>query len=159
MLDPPSVWAVEEYYKMKFEEFKNIKLLIAGEKFIQNDIAIIGDCGFSAYNSIFNCGHGVYRNTIRSLQQEKELSDRWLKFFLQETKNENKLIIVTHTPPADWGSSYSDIDQNERFYIFGHVHDIDNRNTDLKIIKQDNYHGDAANGYHKDNFEFKILEI
>jgi len=158
-LPSKNVQDIETWFKTKFSKFENIKLLIAGDKYVQDGIAIIGDCGFAAYNYKFNYRNGIYRGTIHTAQEEKDLSDRWRKFYEQEAFSGDKTLIITHHPPTDWGYNYED-EGNERVYIFAHVHDIDTRTcTGVEIIKQGNYYGDAANGYHKHDAKLKVLEI
>jgi predicted phosphohydrolase len=156
------VEAMEEWFKEKFAKYKNIKLLIAGDKHKHGGIKIIGDCGFSGNNFKFNYRQGIYRGTINNAIQEKELTDRWRKFYEREAFKGEKTLIITHHPPTDWGHGYDDFDEGSenRYYIFGHVHDLDERTSaDVEIVKKDNYCGDAGNGYRKLNIDFKVVEI
>lgn len=155
---PYQIETIEEQCKAEFAKFKKMKLLIAGDKYIQDCITVIGDCGFAAYNHKFNCRSGIYRNTLRDWHKEIELTKRWVEFFESVAFNGGKTLIITHNSPTDWGCDYEQKDDN-RYYIFGHVHDIDARTcTGVEIIKKDNYYGDAANGYDKSEIEFKVLE-
>jgi len=154
-----NVGDIETWFRDKFSQFKNIKLLIAGDKYYYEDLKIIGDCGFSAYNNRFNFRQGIYRATINNAIQEKELTDRWRNFYKRETFTDEKTLIITHHPPTDWGQTYEP-DYDERFYIFGHVHDIDERvSSGVEITKTGNYYGDAANGYSKSGIEFKVVVL
>ena len=156
---PHGIELVEERCKAEFAKFKNIKLLVAGDRYTQNGLTIIGDCGFAAYNHKFNCRSGIYRNALRDWHKEIELTQRWFKFFESAAFNGDNILIITHNPPTDWGCDYEPKDEN-RYYIFGHVHDIDTRTcSGVEIVKKDNYYGDAANGYRKSDIEFKVLEI
>ena len=158
-LPPKNVWDIEEWFKESFRKFKNIKLLVSGDKYIHDGLMIIGDCGFAAYNYKFNFRNGIYRGVIHCAQQEKDLSDRWREFYKKEAFSGDKTLIITHHPPTDWGCDYND-ESSERFYIFGHVHDIEARTcAGVEIIKRGNYFGDAANGYRRSCVEFKVLEI
>lgn len=61
-----------------------------------------------------------------------------------------------------WGFGYDDFDDGSenRYYIFGHVHDIDTRTcSGVEIVKKDNFYGDAANGYRKSVIEFKVAML
>jgi predicted phosphodiesterase len=154
-----SVEEIEAWLKKKFAKFNNVKLLVAGDKFTHGDITIIGDCGFSAYNTRFNWRNGIYRGTINSESEERYLTNRWRNFYEQEAFNGGKTLIIAHHPLTDWGYGYDDGDKN-RHYIFGHVHDLDARTaTSVEIIKKGNYHGDAASGYYAKDITFKTLEI
>ena len=156
---PYEIESIEEQCKTEFAKFKNIKLLVAGDKHTQNGLTIIGDCGFAAFNNSFNCRNGIYRSTLKDWYKEKALTERWVKFYKSAAFTGDKTLIITHNPPTDWGYNYEPKDDN-RYYIFGHVHDVDARTcTGAEIITKDNYYGDAANGYRKSDIEFKVLEI
>ena len=150
---------IEKWLKDKFSKFKNVKLLVAGDKFRHKDLTIIGDCGFAANNPRFNYRNGIYRGAILTESDERYYTNRWRHFFEQEVSSGGKTLIITHHPPTDWGHNY-ETKHNNRYYIFGHVHDIDARTcAGVEIIKKANFYGDAANGYMKDKFEIKVLEV
>lgn|GEM_PF-5208183 len=157
---------IEKYCKKEFAKFNNVKLLIAGTKFEQDGITIIGDCGFSARNSKFNCRNGIYRDTLRTWYMELELVDRWHDFFEKKIKRTKSLLVITHTPPTDWidNELFQIVNENcilkNQYFIFGHVHDINSRTSaGVKIIRENNFYGDAANGYNAKEITFKTMEI
>jgi predicted MPP superfamily phosphohydrolase len=151
-----SIYDKENYIKAEIASMRWVRLLTPGVSFLENGVMIIGDCGFAAFNWHFNYRHGIYRGAIKSGHVEKELSNRWRTFYdgvIERTGGEN-LLVITHMPHKDWG--LADPNPNA-FYICGHIHDADHDMAEIRVT--DRYRGDAANGYFRMDFEFKILEI
>jgi predicted phosphohydrolase len=164
-LSPNTIAGVEEYFENEINKLKHVKFLKAGKTYKFKDITIIGDCGFCAFNNAFNCKHGIYRGILAWIEKERELTLRWKDFFrqtLESKKPKGKLLIVTHTPPRDWGWNTHTEEQGV-FHIFGHVHDCHNGEAQEYTIEDPDgkfgAYGDAANGYERHDFNFKVLAI
>lgn len=162
-LSPDTIYGVEGFFETR--KYKNIKFLMAGKACTEQSTTIIGDCGFCGYNPKFNCTHGIYRDILRNPEKERELTLRWKNFFkhvLDNKKDGENLLVITHTPPTDWGWNKS-TEVNGVFHIFGHVHDHHHHEVQQYTITAPNGEygafGDAANGYRKIDFEFKTLTI
>lgn len=82
---------------------------------------ILGGIGFSGLNPKYNAEIGLYRSTIKSLEQDKELSERFCKVYnkLQSCAANKQVIVLTHTPIFDWTSEACN---PKWIYINGHTH-------------------------------------
>ncbi len=67
---------------------------------------ILGGIGFSGLNPKYNAEIGLYRSTVSSLKQDKELTERFRRVYnkLKECAANRKVIVFTHTPVHDWTS-------------------------------------------------------
>lgn len=82
---------------------------------------ILGGIGFSGLNPKYNAEMGLYRSTVNSLKQDKELSERFCKVYnkLQSCAGNKQVIVLTHTPIFDWTSEACN---PKWIYINGHTH-------------------------------------
>lgn len=84
-------------------------------------LTILGGTGFSGLNEEWNCTCGLYRDAVRTREQEKELSRRFEAVYSKvlEAIPDSKVIVFTHMPMGDW----SDKGYNPNWiYVNGHTH-------------------------------------
>ena len=84
-------------------------------------LIILGGNGYSGNNPIHNAQSGLYRGTICSLYEEKQLSNRFCNVYQKVKKcaSDMTVIVLTHTPISDW----SDEGYIKNWiYISGHTH-------------------------------------
>lgn len=84
-------------------------------------LIILGGIGFSGLNPYYNAELGLYRSTITSLEQDKELSERFYKIYekLSLCARDRQVIVFTHTPVYDWTNKPCNANW---IYINGHTH-------------------------------------
>lgn len=114
---------------------------------------ILGGLGFSGYNLEFNANNGIYRKTIKRVDEIKESKkfENLYKHLLPILTQKNT-IILTHMPKKDWCKT---AEPAKRFvYVSGHTH----RNNfyddgDFRI------YSDNQIGYYNDNIHLKSFLI
>ena len=92
------------------------------QKFVEDSpLTILGGTGFSGHNEKYNCTCGMYRNAIRSREQEKALSNDFELIYNKVLKAvpNSRILILTHMPINDW----TDKNLNPNWiYVNGHTH-------------------------------------
>ena len=127
---------------------------------------ILGGIGFSGLNAEYNAeyqkghktnpGMGLYRTTIKSLEEDKRRSEAFRFIYEKVLKcaNGKKVIVLTHTPIEDWTS---DSPWQNCVYVNGHTH-INNirRTSDGIAVLSDNQIGYGFDGEKYINPEWKL---
>lgn len=84
-------------------------------------LTILGGTGFSGLNEGWNCNCGLYRDAVRTREQERDLSKRFEAVYSKvlDAVPDSKVIVFTHMPMKDW----SDKGYNPNWiYVNGHTH-------------------------------------
>ncbi len=117
-------------------------------------VIILGGIGFAGKNPKFNAENGIYREMLASHEEEKILSDRFLKVYkkLKEIVGDLKVIIFTHMPFEDW---CEDAYNPNWIYINGHTH----KNIIRKIEDKLTVFSDNQIGYQAKKWQLKRLII
>lgn len=86
--------------------------------------AILGGLGFSGYAGEFNATSGLYRSTIKTLEEDLAETQKFERIYdrLNSLVGDRKIIVLTHTPKENW--SLKKYNKNW-IYVNGHTH----RNT------------------------------
>lgn len=160
-LKSPSVDDIIERYRSMFQELKitflQNSLLVGYSVLTEADILsqsidelrkhslsssliVFGGIGFSAYNPNFNATHGVYRQTITTLQDDIKYTQKSEEVYqkLVDTFLHDSLIVLSHMPLADWNSR---LPIPNWIYINGHTHRNHCEQSDKCTIYADNQMG------------------
>lgn len=127
---------------------------------------ILGGVGYSGLNPKFNAeylkghqtnpGMGLYRTTIKSIEEDKRRSEAFRFIYEKVLKcaNGKKVIVLTHTPIEDWTS---DSPSPNCVYVNGHTH-INNirRTSDGIAVLSDNQIGYGFDGEKYINPKWKL---
>ncbi|WP_430883337.1 DUF4116 domain-containing protein [Fusibacter sp. JL216-2] len=114
---------------------------------------IFGGIGFSGCNSEYNATNGLYRNVIKTLEEDLCQTQQFSVLYnkLIESIPNSKLIVLSHTPKQNW----SELNYNSNwYYVNGHTH----ANVFTKDHEKSIY-SDNQVGYYNENFELKYFEI
>jgi len=116
---------------------------------LDSKLLILGGIGYSGLNSKFNANCGLYRGSIKTLEDDKILSSRFEKIYLKLKRvlNKEELIVFTHMPKYDWSK---DTYKNNWVYVNGHTHRNEYYKDDERIVYADN-----QIGYHNEDFGLK----
>ena len=101
---------------------------------------ILGGIGFSGFNPKYNAELGLYRSTVTTLNQDKELSKRFCRVYdkLKHCAGDKQVIVLTHTPIYDWTN---EVCNPKWIYVNGHTHHNQLIIEDETIILSDNQIG------------------
>lgn len=104
-------------------------------------LIILGGIGYSGLNPIYNATMGLYRNAVKTLEEDQYRVERFNAVYKKVKKcaSDKKVIILTHTPVYDWSSEEC---VPGWIYVNGHTH----QNTititgDGKTVLSDNQIG------------------
>ncbi len=136
------------------------RFLVTGRKYYYNDICIIGDTGWTSFR------RGKRRvalkrflglpdaKKVRDFSTKKiiDMHDEWVTFANGVLKQEEKVLILTHFPMADftekdedcWWSSQTSLIGENSWRIFGHTHE-DKQQQDNNVSSQRGYEN-SSNG-------------
>lgn len=104
-------------------------------------IIVLGGVGFSGLNPYYNAERGLYRGTVTSMKDDKELSERFYKVYkkLNQCAESKQVIVLTHTPVHDWLDEPCNANW---IYVNGHTHQNTlTREINGAIILSDNQIG------------------
>ncbi len=87
----------------------------------KSSLIILGGTGFSGYNPVYNADKGIYRSTIKTIQEDREETEKFRRIHdkLIRCAGHLKVIVLTHNPMSDW--SHEQYNPNW-IYINGHTH-------------------------------------
>ena len=128
-------------YFVRGEELLNASLEDIQDYVKDSPLTILGGTGFSGLNKEYNCTCGMYRDAIRSREQEKELSARFESVYSKvlEAVPDSRILVFTHMPMCDW----TDKSPNPNWiYVSGHTH----RNV-LNVSDEYQVYSDNQIGY------------
>ncbi|MBQ3375181.1 MAG: hypothetical protein IJG49_01980 [Erysipelotrichaceae bacterium] len=136
----------DELLSMTTEEIRQISLLYS-------DI-IFGGIGFSGFNNEYNATNGIYRGTIKTIEEDIEQTEKFLEVYdiLYEALSDTEVICFTHNPFSDW--CLAAINQNW-IYLNGHTHRHQDKNSNNKSIISDNQVGYEGNSFYLKYFTRK----
>ena len=128
-------------YFVRGEELLNASLEDIQDYVKDSPLTILGGTGFSGLNKEYNCTCGMYRNAVRSREQEIELSARFESIYSKvlEAVPDSRILVLTHMPMCDW----TDKSPNPNWiYVSGHTH----RNV-LNVSDEFQVYSDNQIGY------------
>lgn len=117
---------------------------------------ILGGNGFSGCNPKYNADMGLYRNKL-SRAEEIERSERFRKIHdkLMSCLADNRLIVLTHTPPEDWTTGKL---CPRWIYVNGHSHHNRYQFKDNEpCILADNQIGYEPRTWRLKSFEYECM--
>lgn len=107
---------------------------------LKSSLVILGGLGYSGLSPDFNAAQGIYRETIKSLDEDIEQT-KLFELIYKKVNNaigDNRVIILTHTPKENW--SHEKYNSNW-IYVNGHTHRNDYYYNDEKTVYADNQIG------------------
>ena len=119
----------------------------------KSSLMILGGLGFSGLNKEFNATQGIYRQTIKSLDEDIEQSNRFESICKKVKKSigNDKVIVLTHTNKSDWTNE----EYNRNWiYVNGHTHLNDYCCNEEKTVYADN-----QIGYNSSSIGLKCFHI
>jgi len=173
--EPVSLEQIIQRYRDMFNElgirFLHNELLVTGRRIVREEklesidtqelqdlclrspLVILGGLGFSALDQRFNATNGIYRQTITSLDQDIEQTQRFETVYTRvaEAFGQGRVVVLTHTPKADWSAdSYNP----NWIYVSGHTHRNEFWQDDEKTVYSDN-----QIGYHSTSVGLKSFNL
>ncbi len=116
-----------DYYRyfrsevLNADELINLSSDLLKTRCQNSQFLIWGGTGFSGYNSSFNATHGLYQNTLTTLEQDLFETQRCEQVYnkLMHTFPHEKVIVLTHMPKENWSlQPYIP----SWIYVCGHTH-------------------------------------
>lgn len=123
------------------------------EQCLKSRLTIVGGLGFSGENTEFNAEHALYRNTVTSLESDREYTKRFYNIYCkaEEAFNHAKAVVLTHTPYKDWNRREPVANW---IYINGHTH------MNFYCISDElTQYADNQSGYYTKNLSLKHFEL
>lgn len=82
---------------------------------------LLGGIGFSGLDSCYNAEGGLYRSAVTTLEEDRELSQRFRSVYdkLNRCAGDKQVVVLTHTPVHDWTREPCNPNW---IYINGHTH-------------------------------------
>lgn len=107
---------------------------------LKSSIIMLGGLGYSGLNPVFNATQGIYRNTIKTLQEDIEQTKRFETVYskINHALNKDRVIILTHMPKENWSNKTYN---SKWIYVNGHTHRNDYTYNDEKTVYADNQIG------------------
>ena len=142
---------IDETIIIKEQELQSITATQLREKAINYYTIIFGSLGFTGNNKVYNASTGLYRNTIKTIDEDKALSlktETVYKKLVEALPNE-QLIILTHTPLEDWSNLPY---QKNWIYVNGHTHKNKYLSENGITIYADNQIGYKSNQFNVKHF-------
>lgn len=112
---------------------------------------ILCGIGFSGYNDEYNATTGLYRGTIRTIEEDLACSHQFEEVYkkLNRVLRKNTVICFTHTQKENWSK---DPYNPNWIYVNGHTHKNVIFVDDKKQVYSDN-----QLGYQSENYEVKFF--
>ncbi len=122
------------------ERLKSIDTTKLRQICLNSSFVILGGLGYSGLNSHFNATHGIYRDTIKSLDEDIKQTKRFELIYkkVEEAIDRDQAIILTHTPKEDWTNENY---KSNWIYVNGHTHRNAYYCTEEKTVYSDNQIG------------------
>lgn len=106
---------------------------------------VLGGCGFTGRNKVYNASSGLYRQTV-SMEEDMERTTRFENVYRKILRcgEQRHIIILTHTPFEDWSPG----DYNPNWtYVNGHTHqNFSRRDKNGLTVLSDNQIGYKTKG-------------
>ena len=89
--------------------------------FSKSSVIVLGGIGYSGLNPLHNAETGIYKKTVKSMQDDYYRSKRFKVIYDKVNKcaHDRKVIVLTHNPIHDWTN---DPCNPNWIYINGHTH-------------------------------------
>jgi predicted MPP superfamily phosphohydrolase len=103
-------------------------------------LTILGGTGFSAYSKDYNASHGLYRDSVKTLEDDNHFTKRFELIYqiCKQAISDKKVLIFTHMPKDNWSK---DNYCNNWIYVNGHTHRNYFISSDDKTVYADNQIG------------------
>lgn len=120
---------------------------------MKSPFVILGGLGFSGLNSQFNATHGIYHQTITSMDEDIKYTNQFHFIYnkVKSTLGNDKVIILTHTPKENWSNEEYN---SSWIYVNGHTHRNDYCSDEEKTFYSDN-----QIGYYSTSIGLKYFKI
>lgn len=148
-----TILSEEQLTSVDLDQLKNICL--------KSSLVILGGIGYSGLNPDFNATHGIYRDTIQSLDEDMAQAQRFERVYskINNALCGEQIIILSHTPKDDWSND----DYNRNWiYVNGHTHRNEYYCSDEKTVYADNqigyYSGSVGLKYFKTSKTYDIFK-
>lgn len=118
-----------------------------------HSLMIYGGLGFSGLCENFNASHGIYRETIPSIAEDFDESQKFKEGYnkILSVLEKDKVIVLSHTPKENWCTE----PYNPNWiYVSGHTH----RNT-FTCDESKTVYADNQLGYRPENAGLKYFEL
>ena len=95
-----------EKYLFSEEELISIDSETLKERCLSSSLIVLGGLGFSGLNPDINANKGVYRETIKSLNEDIELT-RQFESVYKKVRNvlcDRQVVVLTHMPKDNWSN-------------------------------------------------------
>lgn len=111
----------QNFYIMNEQELEDASLEEIRKFTDDSLVTVFGGMGFASRDPVFNAGNGLYGNTLRSVDEERCLSDRTSRLYgkLRRAIPDRKVIVLTHMPLESWSDEGY---QAGWSYVSGHTH-------------------------------------
>lgn len=119
----------------------------------KSSLMILGGLGFSGLNPEFNALNGIYRDTIRTLEEDIKQTQRFETVYkrVEQILGNERLIVFTHTPMNNWTAS----PYNPNWiYVSGHTH-----KNDFSVSEDHVVYADNQIGYHTKSVGLKSFPL
>jgi calcineurin-like phosphoesterase family protein len=116
---------------------------------LKSPYVILGGLGFSGLCQAFNATHGIYRNTIPSLEEDLKQTKRFAYIYdkVKSILGNDNVVVLTHTPKENWSN---DNYQGNWIYVNGHTH-----RNDYCCSPEKTFYSDNQIGYHSASIGLK----
>jgi len=107
---------------------------------LKSNLIILGGLGFSGLCRDFNATHGIYRQTIISLEEDKLHTTRFTNIYnkLRTSIEKECVVVFTHTPKNNWSNTEYNCSW---VYVNGHTHRNNYICNDKMTVYSDNQIG------------------
>lgn len=107
---------------------------------LKSSLVILGGLGYSGLNPDFNATHGIYRETIKSLDEDIKQTERFNHLYdkINDALGSSQIIVFTHAPKENWSNTNHNCNW---IYVNGHTHRNEYYYSGEKTIYADNQIG------------------
>lgn len=119
----------------------------------KSSLMVLGGLGFSGLNLEFNALNGIYRTTIRTLEEDIKQTQRFEIVYkrVEQVLGNERLIVFSHTPINNWTTSQYNPNW---IYVNGHTH-----RNDFSVGEDHIVYSDNQIGYHTKSVGLKSFSI
>lgn len=131
------IFSEEQILSIEPGELKNLCL--------KSSLIVLGGLGYSGYNQEFNASKGIYREAVKSIEDDLFETKRFEAVYdkMYSNANDAKIVVLTHTPKPNWSKQpYI----SNWVYVSGHTH----KNV-FYCDEERTVYADNQNGYYHRN--------
>ena len=134
----------DQLYSISSEEIKSICLT--------SSLVILGGLGYSGLNHELNATHGIYRETIKTLNEDMQQTERFRRLYnkLIVELGSSQIIVLTHMPKENWSSTNYNCNW---IYVNGHTH-----RNEFYCSEERTIYADNQIGYYSSSIGLKSFE-